>query len=172
MSEQAPARDPVVAVIMGSATDLPAMQPAVDTLAELGLPVETRVLSAHRTPERTADFARGAAERGLRVIIAGAGGAAHLAGVVAAHTLLPVIGVPLGRSLGGLDSLYATVQMPPGIPVATVGVDAAANAALLAAAILALGDPALAAALGKRRADNQAKVIASDDDVRARASRR
>jgi 5-(carboxyamino)imidazole ribonucleotide mutase len=136
-----------VAVLMGSATDLPSMQPAVDTLAELGIPVDVRVLSAHRTPARAMEFASGAADAGYKVLICAAGGAAHLAGVVAAHTLLPVIGVPMGRSLGGLDALYATVQMPPGIPVATVGVDGAANAAYLAARILALHDPKLRAAL-------------------------
>jgi 5-(carboxyamino)imidazole ribonucleotide mutase len=105
------------------------------------------------------------------VLICGAGGAAHLAGVVAAHTILPVIGVPLGRSLGGLDALYATVQMPPGVPVATVAIDGAVNGALLAAEILALSDDALAARLARRREDQAINVAASDDDVRAKASR-
>ena len=160
-----------VAMLMGSATDLPAMQPGVDTLAELGIPVEVRVLSAHRTPARAIEFASRARDEGFRVMICAAGGAAHLAGVVAAHTLLPVIGVPMGRSIGGLDALYATVQMPPGVPVATVAIDGAVNAALLAAEILALSDDALAKRLAKRRADQAAKVAASDDEVRAKASR-
>jgi 5-(carboxyamino)imidazole ribonucleotide mutase len=127
-----------VAILMGSASDLPAMQPAADVLKELGIEHQVRVMSAHRTPARVAELATGAAERAIKVFICGAGGAAHLAGVVAAHTLLPVIGVPLNRSLGGLDSLYATVQMPAGIPVATVAIDGAANAALLAAQMMAL----------------------------------
>lgn len=154
-----------VAILMGSASDMVAMQPAVDTLKELGLPVEVRVISAHRTPERAAEFAAGAAGRGVKVLICGAGGAAHLAGVIAAHTLLPVIGVPLNRSLGGLDSLYATVQMPAGIPVATVAIDGAQNAALLAAQIIALGDDALLGRLAARREANQKKVIASDEEI-------
>jgi len=160
-----------VAILMGSASDLPALQPAIDTLAELGIPVEVRVLSAHRTPARAIEFAAGARTAGYRVLICAAGGAAHLAGVVAAHTLLPVIGVPLGRSLGGLDSLYATVQMPTGVPVATVAIDGAANAALLAGEILALSDDALLARLQQRREETTAKVIASDEDVRKKASR-
>jgi 5-(carboxyamino)imidazole ribonucleotide mutase len=162
---------PKVAVMMGSASDLAAMQPGIDTLAELGIPVEVRVLSAHRTPERATLFARSAREQGFRVLICAAGGAAHLAGVVAAHTLLPVIGVPMNRSIGGLDALYSTVQMPPGIPVATVAIDGAVNAALLAAEILALSDDALADRLAKRRDEQTAKVIASDSEVKSKASR-
>ena len=162
---------PLVVIAMGSSSDLPAMQPAADVLAELGVPVEVRVCSAHRTPERALELAHGAAGRGVRVMICGAGGAAHLAGVIAAHTTLPVIGVPLNRSLDGLDSLLATVQMPPGVPVATVGVDAAQNAGLLAAQILALSDPALYERIGKRRDATAAKVAADDDDVRKRASK-
>ena len=145
-------RDPKVAVLMGSASDMAAMQPAVDVLGELGVPVEVRVLSAHRTPDRAIEFARTAADRGVKVLVCGAGGAAHLAGVVAAHTLLPVIGVPLGRSLGGLDALYATVQMPRGIPVATVAIDGAANAAVLVVEMLAITDEALAKQLDAFRA--------------------
>jgi 5-(carboxyamino)imidazole ribonucleotide mutase len=160
-----------VAILMGSSSDLPSLQPAIDTLAELQIPVEVRVLSAHRTPARAIEFAAGARAAGYRALICAAGGAAHLAGVVAAHTLLPVIGVPLGRSLGGLDSLYATVQMPAGVPVATVAIDGAANAALLAAEILALSDDALLARLEKRREETTAKVIATDEDVRKKASR-
>ncbi|HKA90887.1 MAG TPA: 5-(carboxyamino)imidazole ribonucleotide mutase [Haliangiales bacterium] len=164
-------RDPKVAVIMGSASDMAAMQPAVDVLAELSVPVEVRVLSAHRTPERAIEFARTAADRGLKVIICGAGGAAHLGGVVAAFTLLPVIAVPLGRSLGGLDSLYAMVQMPPGIPVATVAIDGAQNAGLLAAEILALADADLRVALGRRREDLAQKVASADEEIRTKHSR-
>jgi len=165
------ARDPKVAVLMGSASDMATMQSAVDVLAELGIPVEVRVLSAHRTPDRAIEFARTAADRGVKVLICGAGGAAHLAGVVAAHTLLPVIGVPMGRSLGGLDALYATVQMPPGIPVATVAVDGAQNAGLLAAQILAVSDEALRVSLGRRRDDLSQKVAAADEEIRAKHSR-
>jgi 5-(carboxyamino)imidazole ribonucleotide mutase len=162
---------PHVLIAMGSSSDLPAMQPAADVLAGLGVAVEVRVVSAHRTPERALEMARGAAGRGVKVLICGAGGAAHLAGVVAAHTMLPVIGVPLNRSLDGLDSLLATVQMPKGVPVATVGVDAAENAGLLAAAILALGDPSLGAKLSQRREATARKVASEDDEVRQRASK-
>ncbi len=160
--------NPSVSILMGSASDLPAMQPAVDTLAELDIPAEIRVVSAHRTPERAVELAEGAAGRGVRVLICGAGGAAHLAGVIAAHTILPVIGVPLNRSLGGLDALYATVQMPAGVPVATVAIDGAANAALLAAQILALSDEALAHRLAERRAATARKVIAADEEIQAK----
>jgi 5-(carboxyamino)imidazole ribonucleotide mutase len=133
---------PVVAIIMGSKSDWETMRHAVETLDDLGVPNEARVLSAHRTPDATADFARKAADRGLRVIIAGAGGAAHLAGVIAAHTWLPVLGVPIQSKLQGLDSLLSTAQMPGGIPVGTlaIGEAGAKNAALLAAAILATSD--------------------------------
>lgn len=132
----------LVAILMGSKSDWETMRHAVETLDDLDIANEARVLSAHRTPDATADFARTAADRGLRVIIAGAGGAAHLAGVVAAHTLLPVLGVPIQSKLQGLDSLLSTAQMPGGIPVGTlaIGEAGAKNAALLAAAILALSD--------------------------------
>src|SRR5215468_278206 len=159
-----------VVIVMGSASDLKSMQPAADTLHELDIPYEVRIVSAHRTPERAVELAEGAAGRGVRVLICGAGGAAHLAGVIAAHTLLPVIGVPLNRSIGGLDSLYATVQMPAGVPVATVAIDGAVNAGLLAAQMLSLADPALADRLAKKREDTTRKVIAADDEVRAKAS--
>jgi 5-(carboxyamino)imidazole ribonucleotide mutase len=145
---------PRVAVIMGSASDWEHMRVAAETLDELGIAHEVRVISAHRTPERHRDFATGAQARGIEVIIAGAGAAAHLAGVTAAHTLLPVLGVPLpGSALNGLDALLATVQMPGGIPVGTlaIGRSGARNAALLAAAILALGDPGLRARLAEHR---------------------
>jgi len=133
---------PLVGVIMGSKSDWETMRHAVETLDELGVPNEARVLSAHRTPDATAEFARTAADRGLRIIIAGAGGAAHLAGVIAAQTRLPVLGVPVQSKLQGLDSLLSTAQMPGGIPVGTlaIGEAGAKNAALLATAILALSD--------------------------------
>ena len=140
-----PESKPLVAVIMGSKSDWDTMRNAVETLDELGVQNEARVLSAHRTPDATAEFARGAADRGLRVIIAGAGGAAHLAGVIAAHTWLPVLGVPIQSKLQGLDSLLSTAQMPGGIPVGTlaIGEAGAKNAALLAVAILATSDDTL-----------------------------
>src|SRR4029453_14228975 len=140
-----PESKPLVAVIMGSKSDWDTMKNAVETLDGLGVPNEARVLSAHRTPDATAEFARGAADHGLRVIIAGAGGAAHLAGVIAAHTWLPVLGVPIQSKLQGLDSLLSTAQMPGGIPVGTlaIGEAGAKNAALLAAAILATSDEAI-----------------------------
>jgi 5-(carboxyamino)imidazole ribonucleotide mutase len=140
-----PESKPLVAVIMGSKSDWDTMRNAVETLDELGVQNEAHVLSAHRTPDATAEFARGAADRGLRVIIAGAGGAAHLAGVIAAHTWLPVLGVPIQSKLQGLDSLLSTAQMPGGIPVGTlaIGEAGAKNAALLAAAILATSDDTL-----------------------------
>ncbi|MBZ5631150.1 MAG: 5-(carboxyamino)imidazole ribonucleotide mutase [Acidobacteriia bacterium] len=141
------AKTPVVAIVMGSDSDLEVMREASKALDEFGIPHEMDVTSAHRSPARTSEFARNAASRGIRVIIAGAGGAAHLAGVIAAETTLPVIGVPIpSTSLGGLDSLLATVQMPAGIPVATVAVGkpGATNAGILAAQMLALGDPEIA----------------------------
>jgi len=142
-----------VAVLMGSPNDGPKMAPASDVLAEFGVEVEEHVMSAHRTPEAVAEFAADARRAGFAVVICGAGMAAHLAGAVAAHTTLPVIGVPLsGGGLNGVDALYATVQMPRGVPVATVAVDGAANAAVLAVEILAVSDPALAAKLAAYRA--------------------
>jgi len=138
---------PLVSIVMGSDSDLEIMREAAKALDDFGIGYEIDVTSAHRSPERTADFARKAADRGIRVIIAGAGGAAHLAGVIAAHTTLPVIGVPIpSTALNGLDSLLATVQMPAGIPVATVAIGkaGATNAGILAAQILALTSPALA----------------------------
>ena len=139
---------PLVGILMGSDSDWPVMRQAAETLAHFGVPCESRVLSAHRSPELVREYASGASRRGLKVIIAGAGGAAHLAGVVAAHTTLPVIGVPIwGKSLKGLDSLLATVQMPKGVPVATVAIDNATNAAILAVQCLALSDARLASAL-------------------------
>jgi phosphoribosylaminoimidazole carboxylase PurE protein len=162
-----------VGILMGSDSDLAVMEKAAQVLAEFGVGHEVRVLSAHRSPERTREYATAAAARGLKVIIAGAGGAAHLAGVVAAHTTLPVVAVPLNATpLGGLDALLASVQMPTGIPVATVAVGGAANAALLAVAILALGDAALAAKLAEHRRGLDVKAAAADEKVqRALAGR-
>ena len=158
-----------VAVVMGSASDTPVMDGAVEVLREFGVPVEVRVLSAHRTPDDALEFARTAADRGFQVVIAGAGGAAHLAGVLAAATALPVIGVPIAvGELGGIDSLLAMVQMPKGVPVATVAVNGARNAGLLAVRIMALSNAELAAALDRSRADLAAQVRAADEEVRAR----
>ena len=140
-----------VAIVMGSGSDRPLMERASQVLDSFGIEHETRVLSAHKTPDQAIAFAENAAAAGFGVIIAGAGKAAHLAGVMAAKSLLPVIGVPLAVSLDGLDALLSTVQMPTGIPVATVAVDGAANAALLAVAILAVGDGALTARLAAYR---------------------
>jgi len=137
---------PQVSIVMGSDSDLEIMREAAKALDDFGIAYEIDVTSAHRSPDRTAEFARQAASRGIRVIIAGAGGAAHLAGVIAAHTTLPVIGVPITSVLNGLDSLLATVQMPAGIPVATVAIGkaGATNAGILAAQIMALADSSLA----------------------------
>ena len=141
-----------VAVLMGSASDQAKMEPAATTLAEFGIEADVRVMSAHRTPAAVAEFARTARTNGYSVIICAAGMAAHLAGAVAANTTLPVIGVPMsGGALNGVDALYATVQMPRGIPVATMAIDGAMNAALLAVQILAVTDAALAATLDERR---------------------
>jgi 5-(carboxyamino)imidazole ribonucleotide mutase len=145
---------PVVSIVMGSDSDLDVMREAAKSLEAFGIPYEIDVTSAHRSPDRTADYARHAAGRGIRVIIAGAGGAAHLAGVIAAHTTLPVIGVPISAtSLNGMDSLLATVQMPAGIPVATVAIGkaGATNAGVLAAQILAVADPAVSQKLAAHK---------------------
>ncbi len=152
-----------VALLMGSDSDLPVVQKAIDTLAALGIPYEAHVMSAHRTPAHVVQFAASARENGFGALIAAAGMAAHLAGVVAAHTTLPVIGIPCsGGAAGGLDALLATVQMPPGIPVATVGMDAGVNAALLAAGILAVEDTRIAGALGRRRAEAEEAITQKD----------
>ena len=153
----------LVGIIMGSRSDWETMSHAAETLEKLGIAYEARALSTHRTPIEAHEFAVTAEKRGLKIIIAAAGGAAHLAGVMAANTLLPVLGVPMRAwSLDGMDSLLSTVQMPAGIPVGTlaIGKPGAINAALLAAAILALSDPAIAKALGKFRADQTAKILA------------
>ncbi len=155
-----------VAIIMGSSSDASIMDDAVQTLRSFDIAVEVRVLSAHRTPDDTIAFARSAAANGVQVIIAAAGGAAHLAGVVAATTPLPVIGVPVAlANLGGLDSLLAMVQMPKGIPVATVAVNGARNAALLAIRIIALSDPRIAAELDRFIADLADQVRDMDAEI-------
>jgi 5-(carboxyamino)imidazole ribonucleotide mutase len=154
-------RAPLVGIIMGSQSDWPTMKYGADVLEALGVPFEARIVSAHRTPQRLYDFASGARERGLKVIIAGAGGAAHLPGMAAAMTPLPVFGVPIeSHSLKGMDSLLSIVQMPGGIPVGTlaIGKPGAINAALLAAAVLALNDPALAQALDDWRSRQSGAV--------------
>jgi 5-(carboxyamino)imidazole ribonucleotide mutase len=158
-----------VAILMGSSSDASIMDEAVQTLRGFGVPVEVRVLSAHRTPDDTMAFARAAASRGVRVIICAAGGAAHLAGAVAAATPLPVIGVPMTQAtMGGLDSLLAMVQMPEGTPVATVAVDGARNAALLAVRIMALSDEPLAAELARFVVDLADQVRDMDGEIVAR----
>ncbi|MBQ7268981.1 MAG: 5-(carboxyamino)imidazole ribonucleotide mutase [Bacteroidales bacterium] len=149
-----------VSVIMGSASDWEVMSPACSTLEEFGIPYEKKVLSAHRNPGPLADYVRSARERGVNLFIAGAGGAAHLPGVIAALTTLPVIGVPVrSKALNGLDSLLSIVQMPSGIPVATMAIDGSRNAALMAVAILALSDPALEARLEEFRNSQSQKVL-------------
>jgi 5-(carboxyamino)imidazole ribonucleotide mutase len=154
---------PLVAVIMGSASDWEHLAPAAEMLAELGVPHETRVVSAHRTPQWMVEYATGAESRGLAVIVAGAGGAAHLPGMVAALTVLPVLGVPVPATLlNGLDALLSIVQMPRGVPVGTlaVGRPGAANAGLLAAQIVAIGDPALRERIRRWRAARRDEVLA------------
>jgi len=156
----------LVGIIMGSQSDWETMKHAADTLESLGVPFETRVVSAHRTPDRMFEYAEQAAERGLRVIIAGAGGAAHLPGMVAAKTVVPVLGVPVqSRALNGMDSLLSIVQMPAGIPVGTlaIGVAGATNAGLLAAAIIGSTDPVVRASLEKFRAERTEAVLAKPD---------
>ncbi|WP_456877766.1 5-(carboxyamino)imidazole ribonucleotide mutase [Geodermatophilus sp. SYSU D00710] len=160
---------PLVGVVMGSDSDWPTMEPAAQALAEFGVPYEVHVLSAHRTPQRMLDYAAAAAGRGLRVLVAGAGGAAHLPGMLAAATPLPVVGVPrpLDR-LDGLDSLLSIVQMPAGVPVATVSIGGGRNAGLLAVRILAAADPRLRAAVERFQADLADSVAARDAALRAR----
>lgn len=148
-----------VAIIMGSPNDRPKMEPAAETLAGFGIEADVQVMSAHRSPARVAEFVGGARENGYAAIIAGAGMAAHLAGAAAAHTTLPVVGVPLsGGALNGVDALHSTVQMPKGIPVATVAVDGSVNAALLVVQMLAITDPELVTALEADRAARAAVV--------------
>ncbi len=162
-----PPAPPLVSILMGSDSDWPVMEEAAATCDRFAVACEARVLSAHRRPEDCASFARQAAGRGVKVLIAGAGGAAHLAGVLAAHTILPVVAVPIPTPLaGGLDSLLSMVQMPSGVPVATVGVGRAGNAALLAIQILALADPELARKLAAFKDELRAKGEDADRKVR------
>ncbi|MBQ4062590.1 MAG: 5-(carboxyamino)imidazole ribonucleotide mutase [Christensenellaceae bacterium] len=157
-----------IAVLMGSDSDLKVVRKAFDTLEEFDVPFEAHIYSAHRTPEMVKDFVSSAKKEGFGVIIAAAGKAAHLAGAVAAATTLPVIGIPISSdTLDGMDALLSTVQMPPGIPVATVGIDAAANAALLAVQILALEDAALAEKLADYKKNMQDKVLKKDAALQA-----
>ena len=164
--------DPVVGVIMGSDSDWPVMSAAAEALAEFEIPHEVSVVSAHRTPRRMLDYAFGAADRGLRVIIAGAGGAAHLPGMVASATPLPVIGVPVPLAyLDGLDSLLSIVQMPAGVPVACVSVGGARNAGLLAVRMLGASDPGLRARVVAQQAELENLVLAKDAALRASLAR-
>ena len=166
MSRTDPAAQPIVGIVGGSRSDFPTLEDAVAILTELGVPSELKVVSAHRTPDRLFRYAEDAPGRGIKVIVAGAGGAAHLPGMLAAKTSLPVIGVPIPtKHLGGLDSLLSIVQMPRGVPVATVAIGNATNAGLLAAAILALSDPGLAARLATWRATQTQAVL--DDPANA-----
>mgnify|MGYP000879009802 FL=1 len=157
---------PLVSIIMGSTSDLPVMEKVARQLDELAIPFEILALSAHRTPDEVAQFAREAEARGVRVIIAGAGMAAHLCGVIASMTPLPVIGVPIKATLDGMDALLAIVQMPPGIPVATVGINGAQNAALLAAQMLSLGDADLMERLKAFKEGLKEKIVRANADLK------
>ena len=158
---------PAVSIIMGSVSDLKVMEKAAEFLDSVGIPFEINALSAHRTPEAVEQFARGAADRGIKVIIAGAGMAAHLPGVIAAMTPVPVIGVPVKASLDGMDALLAIVQMPPGIPVATVAIDGALNAGILAAQMIATGDPAVMEKLIAYKESLKQKVVKANEELGA-----
>jgi 5-(carboxyamino)imidazole ribonucleotide mutase len=161
--------DPKISIIMGSTSDLPVMKEAAKVLDELEIPFEINALSAHRTPDQAAEFAKSALSRGVRVIIAGAGGAAHLPGVMAAFFPLPVIGVPVRSSisLDGWDSILSILQMPPGIPVATVGLDAARNAGILAAQILGTGDEQLMAKITAFKEGLKDKIIQANEELKS-----
>jgi 5-(carboxyamino)imidazole ribonucleotide mutase len=164
-------QSPLVGVVMGSDSDLPTMQAAIDALTEFEIPFEVRVLSAHRTPQQMIDYGRAAADRGLRAIIAGAGGAAHLPGMLASVTPLPVIGVPVAiTQLAGVDALLSIAQMPAGIPVATVAIGNARNAGLLAVRILGVGDPAIRTRMSTFQAGLESMVTAKDQAIRERFS--
>lgn len=156
---------PVVSIIMGSTSDLPVMEKAAQLFDELEIPFEIHALSAHRTPAEVEVFAKGAKDRGIQVIIAAAGMAAHLPGVIASMTTLPVIGVPIKASLDGLDALLAIVQMPPGIPVATVGINGALNAGILAAQMLAVGDKAIQEKLVVYKEDLKKKIVKANSEL-------
>ena len=155
----------IVSVIMGSTSDLPVMKKATDFLTEMKVPFEVNALSAHRTPAQVEEFARNAHKRGIKVIIAAAGMAAHLPGVIAAMTPLPVIGVPIKSTLEGMDALLAIVQMPPGIPVATVGINAGLNAAILATQILALGDENIARKVSEYKENLAGKITKANEEL-------
>lgn len=157
--------EPKVSIIMGSTSDLKIMEGAAKLLDELEIPFEINALSAHRTPEKVETFARSARDRGIRVIIAGAGMAAHLPGVIAAMTPLPVIGVPINATLDGMDSLLAIVQMPPGIPVATVGINGARNAGILAAQIIATEDKEMADKIVRFKEELKEKIVKANEDL-------
>lgn len=156
---------PVISIIMGSTSDLPIMEKAAIFLDEMEIPFEMHALSAHRTPEEVEIFAKGAKERGIKVIIAAAGMAAHLCGVIASMTTLPVIGVPINATLEGMDALLAIVQMPPGIPVATVGINASTNAAILAVQMLSIGDEALQEKLAAYKESLKSKIVKANADL-------
>jgi 5-(carboxyamino)imidazole ribonucleotide mutase len=158
--------DPLVSIIMGSTSDLPVMEKAAEILNSFRIPFEINALSAHRTPEEVEKFAKGADGRGIKVIIAAAGMAAHLPGVIAAMTPLPVIGVPIKASLEGLDSLLAIVQMPPGIPVATVGINAAQNAGILAAQIIASGDREVMKEVVNFKESLKKKIVQANEELK------
>ncbi len=156
---------PVVSIIMGSTSDWKIMEKAANQLNDLKIPFEVNALSAHRTPEQVEEFAKNAKQRGVKVIIAGAGMAAHLCGVIAAMTPIPVIGVPISASLDGMDALLAIVQMPPGIPVATVAINGAQNAAILAAQMIATGDESLALKLAEFKENLKTKIVQANKDL-------
>ena len=158
-------KKPLVSVIMGSTSDLPIMEKALGLLNEMEIPFEVLALSAHRTPSQVEEFARGAKARGVKVIIAAAGMAAHLPGVIAAMTPLPVIGGPIKSTVGGLDALLAIVQMPPGIPVATVGINAALNAAILATQMLALGDEVIGEKVEAYKRSLEEKIVKANNEL-------
>lgn len=159
-------KKPLVGILMGSDSDLPVMRKAAEVFKEMGIACEMDICSAHRLPDKTAEYARSARERGIEVLIAGAGMAAHLAGVIASHTTLPVIGVPLASgAIGGVDALYSTVQMPPGIPVATVAVDGAKNAAYLACSILSIKHPEIAERLEDFRQKTRKSLLAKSESL-------
>lgn len=157
--------NPVISIIMGSTSDLPVMEKALELLDEMEVPFEVNALSAHRTPESVEEFAKNAASRGIKVIIAAAGMAAHLPGVIASMTQLPVIGVPINATLDGMDALLAIVQMPPGIPVATVGINASLNASILALQMIATGDDALQQKLIAYKENLKKKIVKANQDL-------
>jgi 5-(carboxyamino)imidazole ribonucleotide mutase len=157
--------NPIVSIIMGSTSDLPIMEKAAQFLNEMEIPFEMNALSAHRTPEEVEAFAKGASKKGIKVIIAAAGMAAHLPGVIASMTTIPVIGVPIKSSLDGMDALLAIVQMPPGIPVATVGINGALNAAILALQIIATGDESAQNKMAKYKSDLKDKISKANEEL-------